>query len=99
MEPSSSAEQQINRIERELDAKAPPAAKPAKRKQDAPAKGGESSKFLHVILVSAVLLIGVSTAFFAADRMSRDQRIQWTAGSIREAIGLLVGYGVGRLRP
>ena len=31
--------------------------------------------------------------------MSRDQRIQWTAGSIGGAVGLLVGYGVGRLRP
>ena len=99
MEPSSSAEQQINRIGRELDAKASPAPKPVKKKQDAPAKGGESSKSLDVILVSAVLLIGVSTAFFAADRMSRDQRIQWTAGSIGGAVGLLVGYGVGRLRP
>ena len=99
MESSSSAEQQINRIERELDAKASPTAKPVKKKQDAPEKEDESSKSLDVILVSAVLLIGVSTAFFAADRMSRDQRIQWTAGSIGGAVGLLVGYGVGRLRP
>ena len=99
MEPTSSAEQQINRIERELDAKASTAVKPVKKQKDDPAKGGESSKSLDVILVSAVLLIGVSTAFFAADRMSRDQRIQWTAGSIGGAVGLLVGYGVGRLRP
>ena len=99
MESSSSAEQQINRIKRELDAKASPAPKPVKRKKDAPVKERESSKSLDFILASAVLLIGVSTAFFAADRMSRDQRIQWTAGSIGGAVGLWVGYGVGRLRP
>ena len=31
--------------------------------------------------IGAVLLIGVSTAFLAAERRSRDQGIQWIAGS------------------
>ena len=97
MEPNT-AEQQINRIERELDAKAAAAEKPVKTK-GAPVKESESSKSLDAVLVGAVLLIGISTALFAADRMSRAQRMQWTAGSIGGAVGLLVGYGVGRLRP
>ena len=62
-------------------------------------KESESSKSLDAVLVGALLLIGISTALFAADRMSRAQRMQWTAGSIGGAVGLLVGYGVGRLRP
>ena len=74
------------------------AEKPVKKK-DALVRESESSKSLDAVLVGAVLLFGISAALFAADRMSRAQRMQWTAGSIGGAVGLMVGYGVGRLRP
>ena len=38
-------------------------------------------------------------ALVFAGQLKPDQRMHLTAGSIGGAIGLLTGYGVGRLRP
>ena len=89
MDPTS-PEKEINRIERELDATNPPGGHP-------PAKPGNKS--LDAVLVTALLLFVVSAALVFAGRLSKDQRMQLTAGSVGAAVGLLTGYGVGRLRP
>ena len=72
---------------------------------EAPVKRGGSrseqpgNKSLDAVLVTAVLLFVVAVALIFAGQLKSDQRIHLTAGSIAGAIGLLTGYGVGRLRP
>ena len=56
------------------------------------------NKSLDVVLVTAVLLVVVAVALIFAGQLKPDQRMQLTAGSISGAIGLLTGYGVGRLK-
>ena len=59
----------------------------------------EPNKSLDAVLVTAVLLFVVAAALVFAGRLKDDQRMQLTAGSVGAAIGLLAGYGVGKLRP
>ena len=106
MEPSS-PEQEINRIERELDAIKPPGGlppfKPGGGGRGRGGSGGQagkpSNKSLDAVLVTALLLFVVSAALVFAGRLTNNQRMQLTAGSVGAAVGLLIGYGVGRLRP
>ena len=94
----SPAEQELNRIERELDATNPPGGKPpVKRGGGQSGKSGNRS--LDAVLVTALLLFVVAAALAFAGRLSPTQRMQLTAGSVGGAVGLLLGYGVGRLRP
>ena len=100
MDPTS-PEKEIKRIERELDATNPPRghppAKPGKRNGGPPGKPGNKS--LDAVLVTALLLFVVSAALVLAGRLSPKERMQLTAGSVGAAVGLLTGYGIGRLRP
>ncbi|KZR85610.1 hypothetical protein [Synechococcus sp. MIT S9508] len=101
MEPSS-AEREINRIERELDATNPPSGKPpVKRGVGDPGKPGPApgNRSLDAVLVTAVLLFVVAAALVFAGQLTKDQRKQLMAGSIGGAVGLLAGYGVGRFSP
>ena len=94
----SPAEQELNRIERELDATNPPGEKPpVKRGNGQSGKSGNRS--LDAVLVTALLLFVVAAALAFAGRLSPTQRMQLTSGSVGGAVGLLLGYGVGRLRP
>ena len=94
----SPAEQELNRIERELDATNPPGGKPpVKRGGGQSGKSGNRS--LDAVLVTALLLFVVAAALVFAGRLSATQRMQLTSGSVGGAVGLLLGYGVGRLRP
>jgi len=94
----SPAEQELNRIERELDATNPPRGKPpVKRGGGQSGKSGNRS--LDAVLVTALLLFVVAAALAFAGRLSPTQRMQLTSGSVGGAVGLLLGYGVGRLRP
>ena len=63
-----------------------------------PAKPDKDKSF-DAELVTAVLLFVVASALVFAGRLSAPQRQQLTAGSVGGAIGLLIGYGIGRLRP
>ena len=94
----SPAEQELNRIERELDATNPPRGKPpVKRGGGGGGKSGNRS--LDAVLVTALLLFVVAAALVFVGRLSPTQRMQLTAGSVGGAVGLLLGYGVGKLRP
>ena len=90
-------EKEINRIERELDAINPHAGKPP-IKQGGPTCKPESSKSLDAVLVEAALLFAISAGLVIAGQLRQDQRMQLIAGSIGGAVGLLVGYGVGKVR-
>ena len=91
-------EKEINRIERELDAINPPAGKPP-IKRGGQAVRPEKNKSLDAVLVTAFLLFAISAALAFAGRLSPNQRMQLTAGSIGGAVGLLIGYSVGKVRP
>jgi len=97
------AEQEINRIERELDENNPPGGKPPVKRGGDQGGGGQtgksSNRSLDAVLVTALLLFVVAAALVFAGRLSPTQRMQLTAASVGGAVGLLLGYGVGRLRP
>ena len=94
----SPAEQELNRIERELDVNEPPGGKPPV-KRGGGQSGKSSNRSLDAVLVTALLLVAVAASLVFAGQLSKDQRMQLTAGSVGGAVGLLLGYGVGRLRP
>ena len=96
-------EKEINRIEQELDAMNPPAGTPPIRR-GGPTEGDPTgkpakSKSLDAVLVTALLLFAIAAALVIAGQLRPNQRMQLTAGSIGGAVGLLVGYGVGKVRP
>ncbi len=92
------AEKEINRIEKQLDATNPPTGRPPVKRGGSRAEQ-PGNKSLDAVLITAVLLFVVAAALVFAGQLKPDQRMQLTAGSIGGAIGLLTGYGVGRLRP
>ena len=94
----SPAEEELNRIERELDANNPPGGKPPV-KRGGEQNGTSGNRSLDAVLVTALSLFVISAVLVFADRLSSTQRMQLTAGSIGGAVGLLLGYGIGRLRP
>ena len=94
----SPAEQELNRIERELDATNPPGGKPPVKHGGGQA-GESGNRSLDAVLVTALLLVAVAASLVFADQLSKTQRMQLTSGSVGGAVGLLLGYGVGRLRP
>ena len=94
----SPAAQELNRIERDLDAHPPPRGKPA-AKRGGGQSGKLSNRFLDAVLATAVLLFVVAAALVFAGRLKDNERMLLTAGSVGGAVGLLLGYGVGRLRP
>ena len=102
MDPSP-AEQKLNRIERELDANAPTGEKPPVKRDGGQGGGRQTGKSgnrsLDAVLVTAPLLFVVAAALVFAGQLSKTQRMHLTAGSVGGAIGLLLGYGIGRLRP
>ena len=99
----SLAEQEPNRIESELDANEPFGGKPLVKRSDGQGggeqRGKSGNRSLDAVLVTALLLFVVAAALVFAGRLSSTQRMQLTAGSVGGAVGLLLGYGVGRLRP
>ena len=100
MDPSS-AEQEINRIERELDAKNPPPGKPPVRRGQSAGSGdgSEKNQSMDAVLIGVVLLLGIGVTFTLGERLTKNQKTQLSAGAVGAAVGLAVGYGVGRFRP
>ena len=94
----STAEQELNRIERELDANDPSGGKPPV-KRGGGQNGTSGNRSLDAVLVTALFRFVVSAVPVFADRLSSTRCMQLTAGSIGGAVGLLLGYGVRRLRP
>ena len=100
---TNEAAKHINRIERELDAKGQPSVQPPKSRSGNDRNGdhgGEPPKHHHLdaVLVGAVLLAGIGLTFWVGEKLSPRQKTQLSAGTIGGAAGLLIGYGVGRIK-
>ena len=99
---TNEAAKEIDRIERELDAKGQPSVQPPKSRSGNDRNGdhgGEPPKHHHLdaVLVGAVLLAGIGLTFWVGEKLSPRQKTQLSAGTIGGAAGLLIGYGVGRI--
>ena len=45
------------------------------------------------------MLLGIGAPFLVGENLNRTQKTQLSSGAIGAAVGLLVGYSVGKLRP
>ena len=93
------AEKELHRIERELNAKPP--AKPPKTGKVSSGDADKPPKHssLDAVLVGAVLLAAIGLITVLGENLNEKQKVQLSSGSIGGAIGLLVGYGIGRVKP
>ena len=100
---TNEAAQHINRIERELDAKGQLPIQPPKSQSGNGLNsdhGGAPPKHHHLnaVVVGAVLLAGIGLTFWVGEKLSPRQKTQLSAGTIGGAAGLLIGYGIGRIK-
>ena len=97
---TNKAAQEINRIERELDAKGEPPVQPPKSGSGNGDKTGERPNHHHLdaVLVGALLLAGIGFTFWVVEKLSTRQKTQLSAVTIRGAAGLLIGCGIGRIK-
>jgi len=91
--PESNAEKELHRIEQELNAKAEPPASESRV-----AKINRSQPHLDAVLVGAVLLAAIGFITVVGESLSPKQKTQLSSGAIGGAVGLLVGYGIGRIK-
>ena len=98
---TSDAEKELNRIERELDAKEQPPGKPPVKQGGWVGGNDEKPKnqSLDAAVVGALLLLGIGATFLIGENLEQRQKTQLSSGAIGAAVGLLVGYSVGKLRP
>ena len=97
----TSAEKELNRIERELDAKEQPSGKPPAKQGGwvGSNEGKLKNQSLDAVVVGALLLLGIGATFLVGENLNKTQKTQLSSGAIGAAIGLLAGYSVGKLRP
>ena len=92
------AEKELDRIERELDSK-PPANPPKDGKLTA---GGAEKPSKHssldAVLVGAVLLAAIGLITVLGESLNEKQKTQLSSCAIGGAVGLLIGYGIGRIK-
>jgi len=98
------AQEEIERIEREIDAKIASPGKPPVRQRDKgeneiEGDGTDKNQSMDAVLIGVVLLLGIGATFALGERLTTTQRNQLSAGTIGAAAGLAIGYGVGRFKP
>lgn len=98
----SKAHEEINRIERELDAKSPPPGKPQARQRGSGSNeknNAGKNQSMDAVMIGVVMLLGIAATFALGERLNSTQKTQLGAGAVGAAAGLAIGYGVGRFRP
>ena len=97
----TAAEKELNRIERELDANQQLHGKPPVKQGGWVGSNNEKPKnqSLDAVVVGALLLLGIGATFLVGENLNPRQKTQLSSGAIGAAVGLLVGYSVGKLRP
>lgn len=95
-----SAADELKRLEREIHSKAGglDAAAP-KSRLVAAGEGGKRRSSFDVILVACALLVAGAVGIYWVRQMDGEQSKALQNGLTGGAVGLLVGYSVGRLRP
>ena len=98
---TSDAEKELSRIERELDAKEQPPGKPPVKQGGwvGSNEGKPKNQSLDAVVVGALLLLGIGATFLIGENLNPRQKTQLSSGAIGAAVGLLVGYSVGKFRP
>ena len=93
------AEKEFELIERELDSSPPSGKPPVKRggQSGAPDEPSRNNHF-DAVVVGAALLAAIVFITLVGESLSPKQKTQLTAASMGGAEGLLVGYGVGRIK-
>merc|ERR1711871_51249 len=96
---SGGAEKELERIERELDS-SPPSGKPPIKRGGQFGSPDEPSRNNHLdaVVVGAALLASIAIITLLRESLSPKQKIQLPAASMGGAAGLLVCYGVGRIK-
>ena len=96
---ASEAEKDLERIERELDSNQPAGKPPVKKggKSGSPDEPSRNNQ-LDAVIVGVVLLSAIALITMLGESLSQKQKTQLTAASMGGAAGLLVGYGVGRIK-
>ena len=87
-----SSQDEINRVERELDQDAGKL-----KKTQSSGKAAKHQSFDAVVATSGLLVV-VALAIVFGGRLNDTQRAALSGGVLGGAGGLLVGYGVGRIR-
>ena len=98
---TSDAEKELTRIERELGAKEKPPGKPLAKQGGWVGGNDEKPKnqSFDAVVLGALLLLGIGATFLIGENLNRTQKTQLSSGAIGAAVGLLVGYSVGKWRP
>lgn len=98
---TSDAEKELSRIERQLNAKKQPPGKPLAKQGGWVGNSEEKSKnqSLDAVVVGALLLLGIGATFLIEVNLNPKLKTQLSSGATCTAVGLLVGYGIGTLRP
>ncbi|MDB4345383.1 hypothetical protein OAA28_00385 [bacterium] len=87
------AQKELERIEQELNAKAAP---PADESRIARVKGKQPH--LDAVLIGVVALLAASFLLPIIKSLNNENIDSLSAGTLGGAIGLAVGYGIGRIR-
>jgi len=51
------------------------------------------------VIVGAVLLAAIGLITVVGENLNAKQKTQLSSGAIGGAVGLLIGYGIGRIKP
>ena len=73
MKPSA-AEREIDRIERELDAKNSPSGQPPARQAQSGGDGSKKNQSMDAVLIGVVFLLGIGATFALGERLTTTQR-------------------------
>ena len=96
---SGGAVKALERIERELDSSPPLGKPPVKRGgQSGSPDEPSSNNHLDAVVVGSALLAAIAFITLLGESLRPKQKTQLTAASMGGAAGLLVGYGVGRIK-
>ena len=87
------AQKELERIEQELNAKAVPPADESRI-----ARVNRKQSHLNAVLIGAVALLAASFLLPIIKSLNNENIDSLSAGTLGGAIGLAVGYGIGRIR-
>ena len=89
----SDAQKELERIERELNAKAAPTKKECRM-----AQVNRNQPYLDAVLMGVVAMLGIAFLLPLAKNLEDKDIDSISAGALGGAIALAIGYGIGRAK-